>query len=840
MQRAAGTADQTRHMGTALQHLRLAARYLLRRPALTGTAILSLTLAIGANTLIFSFIDATFLRTLPVRDPHQLVQFGHYDAREWNQSFSYPAFELFRQRTELFTGMFAYDTGRINAVWRGQGEIVNGQIVSGNTYHLLGLSPALGRLIAPSDDRVNGGNTVVVLTHRYWLRRFGGDRQVLGRPLILNRVAFTIIGVLPQGFDGVTVGEPVDLAIPLSTHIALDARPEPFTSPGHWWLRIIARKRPGLGDAEAQAALAPLFAETLRMTVAAVPAPMATMIEEVIKEKRFRVVPAARGAVSGMRESYSRPLLFLMAAVGVLLLIACANVANLLLAHAVERRGEVGLRMALGATVPRLVGQLLTESVLLALIGGALGVLLATWGMEALLRFLPADEAVLQVFPRFDARVLSFTLGVCLATVVIFGLVPALRATQLDLTLTLRGSVHRQATATKSRLRRGLVAAQLALCLVLLTAAGLLTQSLRNLGRESVGVQRDRLFMFRVDPSLAGYPDVRRRQYYSELIQRLRALPGVTSATVSRFALPLSGDDGQTTMVNVPGYQPRSQDDQQIGRNVVGPAFAHTLGLTIVDGRDLTTNDMESGPRVAIVNEAFVRRYFPHVPPVGRELNFMDQPDQPYRIVGVVKDTRDRWLRAPPTRMVYTPFLQEVTEGMVVTVATTRRPADVLPEALHVTQAIDGLIPIYEAKTMDTHVTEQLRREQLVSALAGLFGMVALMLASVGLYGLLSYLVAQRIGEIGMRMALGASRVQVIRLVLREMSTLMLVGLTIGLVASLSVTHLMGGLLYGLSPRDPRTLLGVTVLLFGIASLASYLPARRASRVNPADALRWE
>jgi predicted permease len=863
-------------------------RMLRKSPGFAAIAVAALALGIGANTAIFSLIDAVLLQPLPVRNPQGLVllewqahhspKFDSYDsfgdcstqpgngANPNGCSFSYPFFQQVEQKASAFQGVTAFGgSGRLNLSGNGPASIVRGQFVSGGFFRTLGVDAAIGRTIQPEDDRVSA-EPVVVLSYAYWQSAFGGSGEAVGRTIRLNNVAFTIVGVADAKFPGVTPGNLYDLWIPLAEapklRVSWGTEPE---NAANWWLVILGRLRPGTTAGQAQAMVNVLFRnEMLRGT---------KPLSEAKDDPSVAVFPAQEG-LSGERENLELPLFVLMLAVGVVLLIACANVAGLMLARSATRQREVALRLALGAGKGRVARQLLSESVLLSLAGGALGCYVAYGSLQAIIALVSSEME--QPFPypvTPDWRILVFTAAISIFTGVLFGLAPALRSTRVDLTPALKGSAEGGAATPEHgrkwlSLGNALVVAQVALAVVLLAGAGLLVRTLQNLKGVDPGFDTRRVLLFGINPTLLDYKPAQMQNLYRVLRTRLEAVPGVISVSYSSSAL-LSGSLW-TSEVRVEGRADKSKVDvDMLG---AGPEFFETMRIPLLAGRTFdsadfaqaaeaapaaakkTTNDKAAAAAAAthvLVNRAFARNYLAGRNPLGVGLSKGDsgttkggasaadgKPRVPdWTIVGVVADTKYNSLRRDVHPTVYVPL---TSGGAYFALRTAVDPASLIPTVRETAAGVDSNLPLYNVRTETGQIERLLFDERLISQLSGLFGVLALVLACIGLYGLLSYEVAQRTREIGIRMALGAQRRDVHRLVMGRGIALTAVGAVLGLGGAFGVTRFLERMLYGVKAVDPVTFAAVGALLLVVAVGACYVPARRAMRVDPMTALRFE
>jgi predicted permease len=827
---------------------KLALRVFAKSPAFAGIVVLTLALGSGANTAIFSLLDQVMLRLLPVERPYRLVVLhapGPYSGWTSSQSetvdpLSQPMFEGIRDRTSAFSGVLADYRTSMHVSVGGETENVSGDMVSGTFFQVLGLRPALGRLFTPEDDRVVSGHPVVVLGNRFFQRRFGGDAGVVGRTLSINGHPMTVIGVAPPFFDGVEVGASIDVYVPLS--MQQEVQPTWGKRLGDWrsrWLTCVARLKDGVSVEQARAVANVVYRQLIEEDLQHIQAP-SERIQKLFREKSLELLPGGRGT-SGLRDQSGTPLVVLMGMVGLVLLIACANVASLLLTRASSRQKEIAVRLALGAGRFRLVRQYLVESVALALAGGLAGLLLAYWVGGALIHALPYEEATRTLSPAPDVRVGLFTLALSVLTGVVFGLVPALRASRAEPGLALKS----EAAAVVGggghfRLRKGLVVAQVALSLLLLIGAGLFVRSLMNLRALDPGFRAERLLTFTVDPGLNGYDFKHRVDVLRRIQEEIAAEPGVASVSAAEVALMTHSNSSST--VRVEGYESKEGENMNPNFNSVAPGFFPTLGIPLVAGRDLGPTDLLEGPKVAVVNEVFARCFFKNENPVGRRFGLGRQEKGfDIEIVGVVRDGRAATMREETRRFVYLPFMQEESVGgLTYYVRSTLDPDAIGPRVRAAVRRVDVGLPVTDMKTMTAQIGESLFVERMVAALSAAFGLLATVLAAIGLYGVMSHAVAMRTREIGLRVALGADRRSVLLLVLREVAILAAIGVAIGLPGGYGLGRLVESQLFGLTARDPLTFGVATVALIATALLAGLVPAARAARVDPMTALRYE
>ena len=832
-------------MDNLIKDLRFGIRSLLKRPGFTAIAVLTLALGIGANTAIFSVVNATLMRQPPVANPERLVFVFNGPA---GSVFSYPDYAALRDQNNVFDGLIAW--GGINASLNSndQTDLVNGAIVTGNFFEVLGVRASMGRLISSEDDKTPGAHPVAVISQGLWQKRFAGDPNVVGRQLLLNGNVFTVIGVLPGGFDGLQLGVSRDLYVPMMMQATMrppragysgEMNPDLLQVRGNRWLFTVGRLKPGVSAEQAQSSLGII----------------AKQLEETYPVDRGRGV-----SVSALSESFDPTTLrqlstvarLLMGVVGIVLLIACANVANLLLARSSARTKEIAVRLAIGATRWRIVRQLLTEGVLLATLGGAAGLLLSWWATRSLIAALPPAGS-LPLTPQFstDSRVLLFTLGLSLFAGIVFGLAPALRASRPALIPALKDDAAAFFERTRIfSLRNLLVVTQVALSVVLLIAAGLFLRSLRQAQTIDPGFDTQKIVNLPLNINLLRYTRTQGREFYRQVIERVEAIPGVESASLARIAavsggstvrsLLIEGRAGSNNQFRSEGSGPAPGDDQSVSSNVVGPRYFETMGIGLLQGRDFNAHDTEDHPKVVIVNEAFVRRHFPSENPVGKRLSF-NGTEGPWReIVGVVRTSKYISLGETPTPVAYLPLQQNHETGMNLHVRTSVDPSSVAGAIRNEVQSLEKNLPLGNPELMSERVANSLFAARMGAILLGVFGGLALLLASIGLYGVMSFVVSRRTREMGIRVALGARPGDVFRLVLRQGMSLVVVGLVVGLVVAFMVTRLLASFLYGVSTTDAVTFTAIPVLLMLVALLACYLPARKATKVEPLVALRYE
>jgi predicted permease len=845
------------------QDVRMGLRQLAKSPGFTGVAVLSLALGIGANTAVFSLVNDVLLRSLPVQRPDELVLFrnvqgstgrmslagennGSIDpvtGRESSTSFSLLAFERFRDHHPSLSEAFAFAPfNQINLLVDGQPETnVLGQLVSGNYHAGLGVSAIVGRTLTPADDQPSA-EPVAVISHRYWENRFGGDPSVIGKTVQVNRVAVTLVGVTPPGFAGaLQVGESADISVPLAHHARFQPdRGANRAQPWYWWIRVMGRLAPHATSAQARASLEPALQETARegwlvgqslemASGGAMPDPPTLAAD-----------PGGQGE-NDTRRQYRLSLRILMGLVGLVLLAACINVANLLVARGAARRREIALRLALGASRARIVRQLLVESLLLAGLGAALGTLFAYWGRGPLVALRQFSGSPLVLDLPLDGGVLGFTMAVAVATALLFGLAPALRATRLELSAEFQGGARQLGAGARSRLSQGLMVVQIALSLVLLVGTGLFVRTLRNLQSVDPGFNPRQLVLFHIAAHAAGYAREQFAVLQARVQERLAGIPGVRAATFS--SVPLLSGVRSNRRVFVAGTTPPVGGAPIFNTNGVAPNFFEAMEIPLLLGRSFTERDSATAPKVAIVNQALAGQLFGRENPLGRHILFGALPTAgvtEMEIVGVARDAKYTGLRQAAPATVYLPAAQQLDGTANYCVRTTGDPAAMFAAIRAAVREVDATLPVVNLRTQEEQIERNSAQERLFAELSGFFGVVALALACVGLYGLMSYMVVRRTGEIGLRMALGALPVQVLGLVLRESAALVTLGAALGIVAAFGASRFVESMLFGLSPGDPVTYGSVALVLVALALLASLLPARRATRVNPLEALRAE
>lgn len=825
--------------------LRFALRTLRRSAGFSLLAILSLALGIGANTAIFSLLYQVVLRSLPVKDPGALVSLETDDynvgwtRRDNNQTeFSYPMYRTLRDRNQVFSGLVARVSFPATLTQGDETVRSTGEVVSGNFFQVLGVTPAIGRLLVPADD-VPGREAAIVLSHAYWAGRLGGDPKVLNSRMLLNGQPVLVVGVAPRGFRSLLTGNDPDFFAPLSMIGAISSGWDKNEQPDAYWLSVIGRLKPGVSRERADAMLLPLFRAAIEDQL-----PRMKDVDRDVRRKMLAKTIAVRPAAQGLnalRAQWQTPLLALAAMAGMGLLMACVNVANLLIARATARQREIAIRLALGATRWQLVRQLMVESAVLAGAGGLLGLFLSGSLTDGLLRLLPPDATGGWLTPQLDLRLLGYSLGLSLATALLFGLAPALQAVRPGVAPALKEQTGGMSSSgAQSRMRQGLMAAQIAISLLLLIGAGLFTRSLVNLLGADPGFRAEHLVTFAIDPSLSGYTQERRVALFRQLRQKLSGLAGVQSAAMAHL-IPLGGWNWGNG-VKAPGAPDASEKYVDCGENSAGAGYFHTLGIPLVAGRDFTENDTAGSPPVTILNQTFARFLFGDASPIGRHIE-LGESGADAQIVGVVRDSRYDNLREGPKLFLYVPFEQggdESTGRAAFFVRTRAREREMMGAIRAAVRQLDRNLPIDRLRSMQGMLDDAVYTDRLLATLAIAFGLLAALLAAVGLYGAISYSVARRTREFGIRLVLGAPPESVLRSVLSEVGRLIAIGVGVGLPAGYLLGLLAESQFYGIRAHDVWALAGGTVLIAVVALLAGLVPAIRAMRIEPVMALRYE
>jgi predicted permease len=842
-------------MNSMWQDVRYGLRMLTKSPGFTATAVVTLALGIGANTAIFSLINAVMLKTLPVSHPEQLVVFK-WDTHKWpphfsqtggdsRLSFSYPAFQQFRAQNQALSGVFAFvplgfNRQNVTVSLNGEPTLANGEMVTGEYFSGLGVSALLERTLT-EDDEKPGSARVAVISYAYWSSHFARDAAIVGRTISLNDIPTTIVGVTPASFFGEQPGTEPDVWVPFADLPNLrpwSAKPaytdSVFTDRDWICLNVMGRLKPGVSREQGESS----FDTAFRNFVTADWHP-----EKQDDVPHLQLAAAGQG-LNNLRESYSQPLYLLMAIVGLVLLVACANVATLLLARATARQKEISVRLSVGASRWRLVRQLLTESVLLSGIGGALGLFASVWGTQALVKLISSTDNQVVLEAKPDQRVLLFTFVASVFTGVLFGLAPALRAARKELASAMK---ERGGDISEGRsghlLGKSLVVAQISVSLVLMIGAGLFVRTLQNFERKNLGFNQKNLLTFGLDPTRAGYSGGRMVNFYRQLLQKVQALPGIQSATLIQN-IPLSGWSNNTN-ITVEGSK-LNVPNNHLRWFVAGPDFFQTMDIPVIAGRGIQESDTVNSARIAVVDETFVKKYLKDTFPIGQRfyLGAGSRPDPhfEFEIVGLVKSAELTDIHSEPVAKAYMSYAQFPDEmsALYFEVRTPANPTSLLPEIREAVRQMDGNLPLMNVSTQTQLTAEALVQERMFARLSSFFGVLALLLASIGLYGTLAYSVTRETHGIGIRLALGATPIDVLRMVLGRGLRLIVAGVAIGLLVAIAATRLMTTVIYGVKPTDPLTFSSVAVVLMAVALLACYLPARRATRVDPLVALRYE
>lgn len=812
-------------METFWQDLRYSLRTLRKRPGFTSTVVITLAMGIGANATIFTWIKAVFLEPLPGVDrPADLVEVWGATRNNSALSLSYLDYQDLRDRNETLAGLAAHQVMAMSLGRGGEPERVRGAVVSGNYFDVLGVKALIGRTFLPEEDRTPNAHPVVVLGHGLWQRRFGADPHVIGRSITLNEREFTVIGVTPKEFGSPFAGAAIDVLTPVMMKDYV-ARPHfSLTDRGSRWLMVMGRLKAGATVEQAQANVGSI----------------ARQLERAYPQTNDQMgvaVYSLPGSPFSLKQSLQSALAILMGAVGVVLLIACANVANLLLGRAASRRKEIALRLALGGSRQRLVRQMLTESLVLASLGTALGLTVAFWTSRALPAFLPPSGFEVNFDTRPDTVVFAFTFVLTVVTTVLCGLAPTLHASKPDLVGGLKeGTATFERGVRKLPMRHVLVIAQVALSVVALVGAGLLVRSLREAYQANPGFDPDRVLLASFDPFLSGYDETRGREFYRQLVERVRAMPGVEGATLAR-RLPLTLSGIAFANVVIDGHAPATGEDMRFNYETVGPHYFKTMRIPLVQGRDLDDRDHEGTQRVVVINETMAQRFWSEGDALGRRLRVGDEW---LTIVGVAKDVKSRSLSEPPHPFFYLPLLQDYRSNMILVARTAGEPKQMIHTVQSEVAALDPKISVFEPTILEEHVGVSLYRQRMAATLLSTFGLLALSLAAVGLYGVTAYMVSQRTRELGVRVAIGATHGDVLKLILGQALFLSVIGIVAGSIVALMVTRFLVHLLFGVGPADPVTFATIPLVLFAVTLAAGYIPARRAIKIDPLMALRAE
>ncbi len=834
-----------RWLGDLFQDVRYGLRLLGKNPGFTAVCILTLALGIGANTAVFSLVDTVMLKMLPVQKPEELMVVGMLSPGddEPNTNFTNPIWEQVRDHQDVFSGVFTWGGAQFDLSQGGESHLIDGLYVSADYFHTLGVNTAAGRLFTNSDDR-RGCSGSVVLSYGFWRDHFGGEQDAIGKMLDLSGHPMEVIGVAPPGFFGVDVGQKFDVAVPICSEAIFSGKDSMLDHRSAWWLSVAGRPKAGYSTAQVSARLKVISPEIFAATI-----PEKWDADgQKSYQTRVLVSSLAGKGLSYVRRAYNEPLRMLMILVGLVLLIACANIAGLMLARAATRQKEISIRLAIGASRVRLIRQLLTECVLLSLAGAALGIIFARWGCAFLVRIISSPQSPIFLQISLDAHVLEFTAGIAVLTGLLFGMLPAFRSTRVSVASAMKGGqLDESSVRSHFRAGRWIVAAQVALSLVLLIIAGLFLGSFNKLISLDLGFDRSNVLIVHADSQNVIVSNEQRAAMWQQTLQRLQNLPGVASASESVLS-PISGSTWNDEFHLLAGAGPKG-DASVAWVNYVSTEYFSTLRTPIRAGRNFDASDTSGSPHVAIINETMARNFFGSSNPIGQFLRIEDEPGiitPPMQIVGVTRDAKYVTLREKTSATIYFPIAQldathnhRSAETPTFEIRTASQP---LSMARSVETAITGANKSISLRfnSLEDQVDDSLRKDQLLATLSGFFGGLALLLAMIGLYGVLAYMVTQRRKEIGIRMALGAGKGSILRLIMRDVSILLAVGVIVGVGISLWATHFMQKMLYELNPRDAKTIIFSVAVLSAVALLAGYLPARRAARLDPNVILRDE
>jgi putative ABC transport system permease protein len=823
-------------------------RMLAKSPGFTAIAVITLALGIGANTAIFSLMNQILLRQLPLKNPNELVILrapgpvtGHVsDDGDYTESFSYPMYKGLRDNNSVFTGILARYNFSASVASKGQTDRATGELVSGNYFEVLGVQPAVGRVFTQDDDRVPLAQPVVVLSYPYWTRHFGGDPSVLNKVLLINNVEMTVVGVSQSGFFGVQVDKPPDIFVPLMMTQPMTSFGETLDGWNDYWMKVLARRKPGISEKQAEAGINAVYRPLLEEQLPQIKSAWNEDKRQKFLNKKITLSSGAHGRTIVQRDSGGQ-IITLFVMVALVLLIACTNVANLLLARGASRQREFAIRTALGATRSRMIRQLLAESLLCAFGGGALGILLGTWLMRILTPIVVASAGVQGLTEKLDPSVLTFAIGVTVLCGIFFGLIPAWRVTRLGVADVIKdqGSTS-SASASHVGFRKVLVAGQVAFTMLLLAGAGLFMRSLWNLRNQDLGLKTDNVITFSVEPSLNGYDTPRSIALFDQLRARLAALPSVRS--VGTGDVPTLSGDNEGSNITVEGGPQLAEELQDVDHDGVSPGYFATLGIPLLSGREFTEADATAAPKVAIASEAMVKRFLPGRNPLGARFAFGGGKVKPdIEIVGVVKDVKQDHVSSAIQPYLYVPYAQRPKlTGMAFYVRSTQDPLLLGSTIEGTVRELDANLPVYDLKTMGRVVEEDLFSARMVAVLSASFAGLAALLAALGIYGVLAYVVVQRTREIGIRMALGAMTGQVRLLIVREVGSMVLIGVGVGLPLAYGLARFSESLLFGVHAGDPPVYLAGLGLIGIIALAACLVPARRATRIDPLVALRYQ
>ncbi|HKV24459.1 MAG TPA: ABC transporter permease [Candidatus Acidoferrum sp.] len=831
------------------QDVRFGLRMLLKNPGFTFIAVLTLALGIGANTAIFSLLDQVLLRRLPVRNPEQLVILkspGRHHGHTWSDGddseiFSYPVYKGLAKNTSVFDGVIAKYDFEASVASHGQTDMGSGELVTGNYFDVLGVRPAVGRLLSPADDDVEGAHPVLVLSYSYWMQHFGADPSVLNKTILVNNTEMTIVGVSQDGFFGIQVGQTPDLYVPMTMKGQMTPIRNGLDDWNDSFLALLARLKPGVSKARAEAAIDVEYRPLLEQQLATLHLRSGGKDQQQFLNKKIYLYPGAQGRTVTQRDS-GPAIEALFAMVGLVLLIACTNVANLLLAKGAGRQREFAIRAAMGATRLHMMRQLMIESCIYALFGGLLGFFLGVWLMNLLTRLVVSESGMQGISASVDSRLLLFAAGATILSAILFGLLPAWRVVRTGVSQTLKdqGSTT-SAGVGHVRFRKLLVAGQVAFTVLLLVGSSLFVETLWNLRKQNLGLKTDHLITFSIAPDLGGYDPPRTVTLIDSLRERLAAIPGVLGVGTSEIPILTGTDMG--TNITVEGRPNRENDDTDVKNDAVSPNYFSALGVPLLSGREFTVADTATSPKVAIINEAMAKAFLPGRNPIG--VHFATSSGNGIRpdieIVGVVANDKESNVRTPDRPAFYRPYAQiPKVRGMSFYVRTAQDPLLIGNALRDVVRQQDANLPVYALKTVDRVVDEDLFGERAVAFLSAAFGALAAALAAMGIYGVLAYIVVQRTREIGIRLALGADTGDVRGLVFKELGVMVILGAVAGLPLAYGLARLSGSLLFGVQPGNGFVYLASLVVIGLVAVFACYLPSRRATRIDPIVALRYE
>jgi predicted permease len=831
-----------------MRNFQFALRTLAKSPIVSIVAILSLALGIGANTAIFSLFEQTLLRKLPASSPDELVNISANGPRSGSNStnnagnqqsiFSYPMFRDLEKNQNVFTGIAAHRSFGANLSYQGRTSAASGMFVSGSYFPILGIQPALGRLLNMEDDRNIGAHPLTVLSHSYWKEKFNESPDVVGKSMVINGVAMTVVGVAPEGFKGTTLGSPVSVFVPISMREALTPGWKGLGERKSYWAYLFARRKPGVSIEAAEASIHSTYISIIRDVELQLQKGMSERTKKQFVEQQMKLSPGEKGQ-SGFFNTGKAPMVILSCIAAFVLLIACANIANLLLARSANRAKEFSIRLSLGASRSQVMVQLLCESLVLALLAGIAGVFVAYGTGMAILTFLPTGSD--QIFePGVRPITILFSLGVSILSGFLFGLFPAVHSTKMDLATAMKDQAGNvSSTGSASRFRRVLVTAQIALSLLLLVSAGMFLKSLVNIMKVDIGIRTENMIVFGLSPELNQYSPERSRALFEQLEAKASAIPGVQGANVSMVQLIANNNWGSD--VSVDGFEKGPDTDSHSMYNEVGAGFLKLMQVPLIKGREFELRDSLSAPKVAIVNEAFERKFGNGKSLLGRRMQQGSGGKNEIEIIGVAKDVKYSEVKDAVPPLFYIPYRQDAKLGSAAFYVATAIPVDqVLPALRKVVAELDPNLPMEDVKTLESQVQENIGLDRMISTLAGAFAGLATLLAAVGLYGVLAFTVARRTREIGIRLAIGADSNKIRNMVLREVAWMVGIGVVLGLPAALVLTKYAESLLYEIKSNDPSVLASGVVLICLVSFLAGYIPARNAMKIEPLEALRYE